>query len=89
MDIAVIFRRLWFIAVSFPFGLVCPLREQEFPFVGRAVPAMGGFLKDLGHSDVMPPVSVAVFVVLLSVLPQDGEVPCQKCRFLSIPLIGN
>lgn len=47
MDIAVIFKRLWLFAVSFPFGLLCPLREQGFPLMGRAVPAMGGLLKEL------------------------------------------
>lgn len=32
--------------------------------MGTAVPAMGGFLIELGHSDVMPPVSVVDCVVL-------------------------
>lgn len=32
--------------------------------MGRAVPGMGGFLRGLGHSDLMPPVSVAVCAVL-------------------------
>lgn len=32
--------------------------------MGRAVPAMGGFPRELGHSDVMPSVSVVVCVVL-------------------------
>lgn len=76
-----IFKRLWYMAVSLPFGLVCPLREQGFPLMGRAVPAMGGFLKDLGRSDVMPPVSVAVCVFLYEWCLKMGRYPARNAGF--------
>lgn len=54
---------LWFLkgfGSFFSFLPFFPLREGGFPLMGRAVAAMGGFLRELGHSGLMPPVSVAV-----------------------------